>query len=92
MKPVTDPRDPYSPAPAGLPLLRHLHQAPEPERVPAGGFATPGLIAHVMSGDRVFADDTPLAVLDPGHGRTRTDNLWAHTRDDRSYGSCTLGR
>ena len=39
-----------------------------------------------MAGDRVFADDTPLPVLDPGHGRTKTGRLWAYTRDDRSYG------
>ena len=115
-----------------------LHQAPAPERVLAGGLATPGLIAHVlvsrycdhlplyrqsrifaqhgleisrstlsgwvgaacwwlealharlvahvMSGDRVFADDTPLPVLDPGRGRTKTGRLWAYTRDDRPYG------
>ena len=115
-----------------------LHQAPAPERVLAGGLATPGLIAHVlvsrycdhlplyrhsqifarhgleisrstlsgwvgaacwwlealharvvahvMAGDRVFADDTPLPVLDPGRGRTKTGRLWAYTRDDRPFG------
>ncbi len=47
------------------------------------------LVAHVMAGDRVFADDTPLPVLDPGRGRTKTGRLWAYTRDDRSYGSNT---
>ena len=116
-----------------------LHQAPAPERVLAGGLATPGLIAHVlvsrycdhlplyrqsqilarhgleisrstlsgwigaacwwlealherlvaqvMAADRVFADDTPLPVLDPGRGRTKIGRLWAYTRDDRSYGN-----
>ncbi len=44
------------------------------------------LVAHVMAGDRVFADDTPLPVLNPGRGRTKTGRLWAYTRDDRSYG------
>ena len=39
-----------------------------------------------MSGDRIFADDTPLPVLDPGLGRTKTGRLWAYTRDDRSHG------
>ena len=115
-----------------------LHQAPAPERVLAGGLATPGLIAHVlvsrycdhlplyrqsqifarhgleisrstlsgwvgaacwwlealhervvahvMAGERVFADDTPLPVLDPGRDRTKTGRLWAYTRDDRPYG------
>ncbi|MGI4958020.1 MAG: IS66 family transposase, partial [Janthinobacterium lividum] len=45
------------------------------------------LVAHVMAGDRIFAADTPLPVLDPGRGRTKTGRLWAYTRDDRSYGS-----
>ncbi len=40
-----------------------------------------------MAGERIFADDTPLPVLDPGRGRTKTGRLWAYTRDDRSYGS-----
>ncbi len=115
-----------------------LLQAPAPERVLAGGLATPGLIAHVlvsryadhlplyrqsqifdrhglaisrstlsdwvgaacwwlealhdrlvayvMAGERVFADDTTLPVLDPGRGKTKTGRLWAYTRDDRSWG------
>ena len=114
-----------------------LLQAPAPERVLAGGLATPGLIAHVlvsryadhlplyrqsqiferhglaisrstlsdwvgaacwwlealhervvahvMAGARVFADDTTLPVLDPGRGKTKTGRLWAYTRDDRSW-------
>ena len=37
--------------------------------------------------ERLFADDTPLPVLDPGRGWTKTGRLWAYTRDDRSYGS-----
>ena len=44
------------------------------------------LVEYVMAGDRVFADDTPLPVLDPGRGRTKTGRLWAYTRDDRSHG------
>ena len=118
-----------------------LHQAPAPERVIAGGLATPALLAHVlvsrycdhlplyrqsrilarygmeisrstlagwvraacwwlealherlaahvMAAKRVFADDTPLPVLDPGRGRTRTGRLWAYTRDDRAHGDIT---
>jgi len=114
-----------------------LLQAPAPERVLAGGLATPGLIAHVlvsryadhlplyrqsqiferhglaisrstlsdwvgaacwwlealhdrvvahiMAGERVFADDTTLPVLDPGRGKTKTGRLWAYTWDDRSW-------
>ncbi len=36
------------------------------------------LAAHVLAGERVFADDTPLPVLDPGRGRTKTGRLWAY--------------
>ena len=115
-----------------------LHQAPAPERVLAGGLATPRLIAHVlvsrycdhlplyrqsqifarqrlaisrstlsdwvgaacwwlealharvvahvMAGERVFADDMPLPMLDPRRGRTRIGGLWAYIRDDRPFG------
>lgn len=43
------------------------------------------LAAHVLAGARVFADDTPLPVLDPGRGRTKTGRLWAYARDDRPW-------
>ena len=39
-----------------------------------------------MAAERVFADDTPLPVLEPGRGRTKTGRLWAYTRDDRPFG------
>lgn len=31
---------------------------------------------HILTSDQLFADDTPLPVLDPGRGRTRTGRLW----------------
>jgi transposase len=31
---------------------------------------------HVMSAERVHADDTTVPVLDPGRGKTRTGRLW----------------
>ena len=34
---------------------------------------------------KLFADDTPLPVLDPGRGRTRTGRLWVYARDDRPW-------
>lgn len=43
------------------------------------------LAAHVLAGARVYADDTPLPVLDPGRGRTKTGRLWAYARDDRPW-------
>lgn len=44
------------------------------------------LMDHILQGERLFADDTPLPVLDPGRGRTKTGRFWAYTRDDRTYG------
>ena len=36
-------------------------------------------------GTKLFADDTPIPVLDPGRGRTRTGRLWVYARDDRPW-------
>ncbi len=114
-----------------------LQQAPAPERVIAGGLATPALITHVLvskyadhlplyrqsrifarhgvelerstlagwvggacwwlgalherlgkhvfASDHIFADDTPIPVLDPGRGRTKTGRLWVYARDQRGW-------
>ena len=42
---------------------------------------------YVLAGGKVHADDTPVAVLDPGRGRTKTGRLWVYVRDDRPAGS-----
>ena len=44
---------------------------------------------HVMASTRIFADDTPLPVLDPGRGRTKTGRLWGYAIDDRPWGGST---
>lgn len=114
-----------------------IAQVPAPERVIAGGLATPALLAHVLvskycdhtplyrqsqilarqgvelerstlagwvggacwwleplhdrlarhifASDHIFADDTPLPVLDPGRGRTKTGRLWVYARDQRGW-------
>jgi transposase len=41
---------------------------------------------HVMSAERVHADDTTVPVLDPGHGKTKTGRLWCYARDDGPFG------
>jgi transposase len=41
---------------------------------------------YVLSAGRLHADDTPVPVLAPGKGRTRTGRLWAYVRDDRPCG------
>jgi transposase len=41
---------------------------------------------HVLAGRKLHADDTPMPVLAPGNGRTRTGRLWTYVRDDRPAG------
>ena len=43
------------------------------------------LAEHVFASQTVFADDTPIPVLDPGRGRTKTGRLWVYARDDRPW-------
>ena len=40
---------------------------------------------NVFASDHLFADDTPVPVLDPGRGRTKTGRLWVYARDDRRW-------
>lgn len=42
--------------------------------------------SHVLSASKLHADDTPVPVLAPGNGRTRTGRLWTYVRDDRPSG------
>lgn len=41
---------------------------------------------YVLTVDKLHADDTPVPVLEPGRGRTRTGRLWTYVRDDRPSG------
>lgn len=41
---------------------------------------------HVLSGLKIHADDTPVPVLAPGTGKTKTGRLWTYVRDDRPWG------
>ena len=43
--------------------------------------------AHVMSAEKLHVDDTPVPVLAPGSGRTKTGRLWTYVRDDRPAGN-----
>jgi len=38
---------------------------------------------HVLAGRKIHADDTPMPVLAPGTGKTKTGRLWTYVRDDR---------
>ena len=42
---------------------------------------------YVLAPGKVHADDTPVPVLDPGRGKTKTGRLWTYVRDDRPAGS-----
>src|SRR6516162_1645620 len=44
---------------------------------------------HVMSAEKLHADDTPVPVLAPGNGKTKTGRLWTYVRDDRPWGDQT---
>lgn len=44
---------------------------------------------HVMSATKLHADDTPVPVLAPGNGKTKTGRLWTYVRDDRPAGDGT---
>lgn len=41
---------------------------------------------YVMANDKIHGDDTPVKVLAPGTGKTRTGRLWVYVRDDRPAG------
>ena len=42
---------------------------------------------HARAGPVIHADDTPVPVLDPGRGRTKTGRLWVLVRDERPWAS-----
>ncbi len=44
---------------------------------------TDALKLHVFDTDVVHADDTPIPVLAPGNGKTKTGRLWTYVRDER---------
>jgi transposase len=41
---------------------------------------------YVMDTAKLHGDDTPVPVLAPGTGRTKTGRLWTYVRDDRPAG------
>ncbi|MBM3359666.1 MAG: IS66 family transposase [Betaproteobacteria bacterium] len=48
---------------------------------------TEALARYVFAAGKLHADDTPVPVLDPGRGKTKTGRLWTYVRDDRPAGS-----
>ena len=45
--------------------------------------------AHVMASRVIHADDTPVDVLAPGTGKTKTGRLWVYLRDERAHAGTT---
>ena len=43
------------------------------------------LAKNILASDHLFADDTPVPVLDPGRGRTKTGRLWVYAREQRGW-------
>jgi len=41
------------------------------------------LARHVLTASKLHGDDTPVHVLTPGKGRTKTAQLWVYVRDER---------
>jgi transposase len=41
---------------------------------------------YVIAAGKLHADDTPVPVLAPGQGKTKTGRLWTYVRDDRPAG------
>jgi transposase len=44
---------------------------------------------YVMKTDKLHGDDTPLPVLAPGSGKTKTGRFWTYVRDSRAAGDHT---
>jgi transposase len=44
-----------------------------------------GICRQVFAGEKIHGDDTPVPVLAPGLGRTKTGRLWVYVRDDRPF-------
>src|SRR5712692_8637709 len=44
-----------------------------------------GIQKHVFAAAKIHGDDTPVPVLAPGLGRTKTGRLWVYVRDDRPF-------
>jgi len=44
---------------------------------------------YALAADKIHGGDTPVKVLAPGTGKTRTGRLWVYVRDDRPAGNAS---
>jgi transposase len=47
------------------------------------------LQADIFESEQIHGDDTPIRVLAPGLGKTKTGRIWAYVRDGRPFGCDT---
>jgi transposase len=40
---------------------------------------------HVLGGQAIFADDTPIKLQAAGTGRTKTARIWTYVRDEQPW-------
>ena len=79
-----------------LPLYRHARDGVDLDRALLAGWVGAAIALlrplvdaierHVLAATKLHADDTPIPVLAPGNGKTKTARLWTYVRDDRSSG------
>jgi transposase len=50
---------------------------------------TAAIRRHVLAASKIHGDDTPVPVLAPSLGQTKTGRLWVYVRDDRPAGDET---
>ena len=43
------------------------------------------IAGHVLAGQAIFADDTPVGVQAPGRGKLKQARLWTYVRDERPW-------
>ncbi len=53
--------------------------------VPEDSLVAEGDTLGILASNHLYADDTPLPVLDPGRRRTKTGRLWVYARDERGW-------
>ena len=49
------------------------------------GNAVDALAGDILASDNLHVDDTPVPVLAPGTGKTKTGRLWTYVRDERPF-------
>ena len=45
-----------------------------------------GAVKFILGSAKLAVDETPVPVLDPGRGKTKTGYFWAMAREDRPWG------